>query len=225
VTPAPRLAVARDAAFTFYYEDNLRLLREAGFELVPFRPTIDPLLPEGVEAIYIGGGRPEAHTEQLQANTPLAAQLRERAAAGVPIYAEGGGLIYLARSLTGFDGIKRMMSGVLPVDFALDRGHLAISYATVETRVASPLGSVGTTVRGQEFHRARVLDADLDADAYEVTTSDGRHHRDGYAVGSVLAGHVHLHFASNPGAIESFRMAARTARAASTELQPTGGPK
>jgi len=112
--PLARLAIARDRAFSFYYEENLVLLLEAGFELLPFRPTADPRLPEGADAVYLGGGYPESFAPELEANASLAAELRERATVGMPLYAECGGLLYLGRSLTGFDGRRHAMSGVLP---------------------------------------------------------------------------------------------------------------
>src|SRR6478609_741468 len=206
--PRARLAIARDRAFCFYYEDNLRLLAEAGFELVPFRPTLDPRLPGNVDAIYLGGGYPEAFAADLAANESLAAELRDHAEKGVPIYAECGGLIYLSRSLVDFDGTRYPMSGVLPLDVAMDPAHLAISYVEVRTRASSPLGRAGTTVRGQEFHQSRVVDADLEPSLFELTTSEGATRLDGYHRGGVLASYVHLHFGSAPGVAESFLAAA-----------------
>lgn len=207
-TPRGRLAIARDSAFCFYYEDNLRLLMEAGFELVPFRPTVDPRLPERVDAVYIGGGYPESFAAELAANESLAASLREHAAKGVPIYGECGGLVYLSRSLVDFDGAHYAMSGVLPLDVELDAAHLAISYVQVRTRTRSPLGDAGVVVRGQEFHQSRVAQADLEADFFELTTSEGATRRDGYLKGSVLASYVHLHFASAPGIVDNLLEAA-----------------
>ena len=98
------MAIAEDEAFHFYYEENLELLRRAGFELVPFRPTADPSLPPDVDIVYLGGGYPESFAAELATNEPLAAELRERVTSGLPVYAECGGFIYLGRSLTGFDG-------------------------------------------------------------------------------------------------------------------------
>lgn len=207
---AARLAVARDRAFCFYYEENLRLLRQAGFELVPFRPTVDRHLPLQVDAVYLGGGYPESFAAELAANRSLATELRERTDAGMPLYAECGGLLYLACSLTDFDGSRHQMSGVLPVDIVMDRNHLAISYITVRTSTTSPLGPIGTTARGQEFHQSRVTHAEIDADLYEITTSDGRQHRDGFVQGSVVASYAHLHFASAPEIPAAFLAAARS---------------
>lgn len=210
-TPLARLAIARDRAFCFYYEENLRLLEEEGFELVPFSPTADRRLPAKVDAVYIGGGYPESFAPELASNRSLATELRERTDAGMPLYAECGGLLYLARSLTGFDGTRHEMAGVLPLDIVMDREYLAISYVTARTTASSPLGSAGTQARGQEFHQSRITDADVDATLYEITTSDGQTRRDGFAQGNVAASYVHLHFASAPAIAASFVEAARAA--------------
>lgn len=216
--PAARLAVARDQAFCFYYEENLRLLSEAGFELVPFRPTVDCRLPDGVDAVYLGGGYPESFAAELAANRSLGTELRERTAAGMPLYAECGGLLYLARSLTGFDGSRHEMSGVLPLDIAMDREYLAISYVTARTSAPSPLGAAGTTARGQEFHQSRITNAEIDATLYDLTTSDGKSCRDGFIQDNVVASYVHLHFASAPGIPAEFLATARdTSQGSPTE--------
>ena len=216
--PTARLAVARDQAFCFYYEENLRLLSEAGFELVPFRPTVDCGLPDGVDAVYLGGGYPESFAAELAANRSLGAELRERTAAGMPLYAECGGLLYLARSLTGFDGSRQEMSGVLPLDIAMDREYLAISYVTARTSAPSLLGATGTTARGQEFHQSRITNAEIEATLYDLTTSDGKTSRNGFTQGNVVASYVHLHFSSAPDIPAEFIAAARDA----SQGSPTG---
>lgn len=217
-SPVARIAVARDQAFPFYYEENLLLLRDAGFALVPFAPTSDPQLPADVDAVYLGGGYPESFAGELEANVSLAAELRGRVAGGMPVYAECGGLMYLARSLTGFDGTRHAMSGVLPLDVVMDPEHLAIRYVEVRTRVASPLGAPGTAARGQEFHQSRIVDADIEPTLYDVTTSTGQTYRDGYLLGSVAASYVHLHFASNPALVANVLRAAVGARSGSDAL-------
>lgn len=207
-TPGARLAIARDRAFCFYYEENLLLLRDAGFELVPFSPTSDPRLPANVDAVYIGGGYPESFAPELEANGSLAAELRERTAGGMPLYAECGGLVYLARSLTGFDGVRRELSGVLPVDVVMDPDRLAIRYVEVRTRVESPLGEAGTVARGQEFHQSHIVRADVEPTLYDVETSTGETYRDGYLARGVAASYTHLHFASCPALVSSLMRAA-----------------
>jgi cobyrinic acid a,c-diamide synthase len=208
-----RMAIARDDAFHFYYEENLALLREAGFELVPFRPTSDPHLPPDVDLVYLGGGYPESFAPRLAANEALAAELRERVAAGLPVWAECGGFMYLGRSLTGFDGETHRMAGVLPVDFAMDREYLAISYVSAATLAASPLGPAGTTVRGQEFHQSRIVDAAAGPDLYDLRRPDGREFREGYGRPNVAASYTHLHLASNPDVATHLLHAARAHRA------------
>ena len=208
-----RLAVARDAAFCFYYEENLRLLQSAGFELVPFSPIRDRALPQRVDAIYFGGGYPESFAGELAANTSLAAELRSRAAAGTPIYAECGGLMYLGSGLTGYQGNRCAMADVLPIEVVMDPRHLAIRYVEVHTRLPSLLGPAGTRLRGQEFHQSRITSAAVAPDFFTATSSDGASFQAGYASRNVVASYIHVHFGSNPQAAQHFVASALAARA------------
>jgi cobyrinic acid a,c-diamide synthase len=211
-----RLAIAEDEAFHFYYEENLELLRRAGFELVPFRPTADPSLPPEVDLVYLGGGYPESFAAELAANESLAAELRERIAAGLPVYAECGGFIYLGQSLTGFDGETHAMAGVLPLDFTMDREHLSIAYVTATTAADSPLGPAGTKARGQRFHQSRLVASPTEpaeADLFDLSTSAGHESHDGLARPNLAASYVHLHLASNPEIATNLASAARAHRA------------
>jgi cobyrinic acid a,c-diamide synthase len=210
--PSARLAVARDAAFCFYYEENLEALRQAGFELVPFSPIHDRQLPERIDAIYLGGGYPESFAAELAANDQLLAQLRGRAESDLPIYGECGGMMYLARSLTGFDGVRHPMAGLLPIDVIMDRNFLAIGYARGTTLQDSPLGPAGTPVRGQEFHQSRITESDLEPDLFEVTDTSGVVRRAGYRVGSVAGSYLHLHFAQTAAVPEALRTAGSQSR-------------
>ncbi|WP_053803176.1 cobyrinate a,c-diamide synthase [Streptomyces rimosus] len=203
-----RLAVARDAAFCFYYEENLRALEDAGFTLVPFRPTVDSQLPDGADAVYLGGGYPESFTAELAANRSLAHELRARAAHGMPVYAECGGMMYLARSLTGFDGKAAAMTGILPIDVVMDRRYLAIHYVEVRTQAPSPLGEAGQRARGQEFHQSRITTAEIEPNLYEVTTSTGERRRAGFVLDNVAASYIHLHFSMRPEIPRNFLSAA-----------------
>jgi cobyrinic acid a,c-diamide synthase len=208
-----RMAIAQDEAFHFYYEENLELLREAGFELVPFRPTTDSSLPPDVDIVYLGGGYPESFAAELATSESLAAELRERVTSGLPIYAECGGFIYLGRSLTGFDGETHAMAGVLPLDFTMDREHLSIAYVTATTAADSPLGPAGTVARGQEFHQSRITaspTAPAEPDLFNLTRHDDRRSRTGLARPNVAASYVHLHLASNPTVATNLARAART---------------
>jgi cobyrinic acid a,c-diamide synthase len=210
-----RMAIAQDEAFHFYYQENLELLRRAGFELVPFRPTADPSLPPDVDIVYLGGGYPESFAAELAANESLAAELRERVTSGLPVFAECGGFIYLGRSLTGFDGETHAMAGVVPLDFTMDREHLSIAYVTATTATDSPLGPAGTVARGQEFHQSPITafpTTPAEPDLFDLTRSDDRHSRAGLARPNVAASYVHLHLASNPTVATNLASAARASR-------------
>ena len=116
--PLVRLGVARDRAFCFYYPENLELLASFGAELVPFSPLEDRELPAGLDGIYLGGGYPELYAGQLAANEPLRQALKAGAAGGLPIYAECGGLMYLAREIRDLEGRVHPMAGVFPFTVA-----------------------------------------------------------------------------------------------------------
>lgn len=195
-----RLAIARDEAFCFYYQENLRLLDLAGFDLIPFSPVHGDPLPEA-DAIYFGGGYPESFADQLAQNRRLAGQLQNAADAGTPIYAECGGLMYLGRSLVGFDGRTHTMAGVIPIDTAMDSTYLAIRYVEARTRHDSFFGPAGTLLRGQEFHQSRVVASDIEHNLYDVTTSSGETFPHGYLYRSVIASYLHLHFLTTPSAL------------------------
>jgi cobyrinic acid a,c-diamide synthase len=188
--PAPRLrmAVARDEAFCFYYPDNLELLRAAGFDLVEFSPLRDAALPAGTHAIYFGGGYPELHREALAANRLMLAAVRAFAAAGGFIYAECGGLMYLAESLDGAP-----MAGVVPAAIEMQPRLQAIGYREVEVAAMG-----GLRARGHEFHHSRILRRAEAPPAHYVLGVGGSRIPEGFAQNNVVASYIHLHFASCP---------------------------
>ena len=196
--PRARLAVARDAAFCFYYEENLAALVEAGFELAEFSPVAGDTLPASCDAVYFGGGYPESLAAALATNSRLAGQLRDAAERGMPIYGECGGLVWLGRTLRTHDGVEYPMSGVLPVDITMDPQHLAIRYVELTTSADSLLGRRGTVLRGQEFHQSRITASAIPADFYTVRTSDGQEFEAGFQHRGVVASYMHTYFAA-PG--------------------------
>ena len=195
-----RLGLAHDAAFHFYYDDNLRRLEALGAELVRFSPIADAALP-AVDGLYFGGGYPEVHAAALAANRSLRADVARFAAAGGPIYAECGGLMYLARAIRNLDGGVHEMVGLLPAEAVMHAKLRALGYVEVETQAPTLLGGAGLRFRGHQF---RYSDLVLDADAsveqvYSVRRRrSGEVVREGYARGSLLASYVHAHWASNP---------------------------
>lgn len=196
-TARVRIAIARDPAFCFYYAENLALLEEAGAELCPFSPTADRSLPGGVAGVYIGGGYPESFLANLASNETIKQQLRTCAGAGMPIYAECGGFMYLGRTLTNADQFAAPMAGIFPLDTVMDPAHLAIRYVTVRTVADSPFGPAGAEARGQEFHQSRRVGGPSGAPMYQVVSSTGEQHEEGLLCRAAMGSYIHLHFASN----------------------------
>ena len=155
--PLVRLGVARDQAFCFYYPENLELLASFGAELVPFSPLTDRELPAGLDGVYLGGGYPELYAEQLAANEALKQALQQGAAGGLPIYAECGGLMYLAREILDLEGRAHPMAGVLPFTVRMLPRLKALGYREVTLTAPGLLGPAGTTARGHEFHYSEIV--------------------------------------------------------------------
>lgn len=205
-----RIGVARDAAFHFYYEDNLRRLEALGAELVYFSPLAERTLPD-VDALYFGGGYPELFAPTLAANEPLRAALRDFAAQGGPLYAECGGLMYLARAIQTLDGAEHPMVGLLPGVARVHPRLQALGYVEVTTRAPSILGEAGLVLRGHQFRYSELVDVPADSErVYELCRRrDAERSLEGYAAGSVLGSYVHAHWASNPRVASGLVAAAR----------------
>jgi len=213
--PAPpevRIGVARDPAFQFYYADNLDLLRAAGAELVFWSPLADRELPD-VDGLYVGGGYPEFHAARLAANVDLQKAVRRFAEAGKPIYAECGGLMYLAEAIEDLAGITRPMVGVLPATVRMRPRRLTLGYTSVVLTAQAPIGDAGMTARGHEFHYSS-LDPVPDSvqRVYRTSRPRGGEAAEGYLIGRTLMSYVHLHFGSNPDIARWFVRACREGR-------------
>jgi cobyrinic acid a,c-diamide synthase len=200
-SPAPpvraRIGIARDEAFCFYYQDNLDLLQQAGAELVEFSPLRDPL-PDNLNGLYLGGGYPELHAAQLSANTPTRDAIREFAESGQPIYAECGGLMYLAEELH-LDGERHPLCGVLPFSTRMP-APLKLAYTEITT--TGGLFGTGHTARGHLYHHSEIIGEPSLPQTYELRTTRGETATEGYSNGNVLASYIHLHFASHPALAE-----------------------
>ena len=189
-----RIGVAQDRAFGFYYADDFDALRAAGATLVRFDTLADTRLPD-VDALFIGGGFPELFAPELEANAALRDRVRAVIADGMPVYAECGGLMYLARSLT-HGGHTHRMVGAIPGDVVMHERPVGRGYVIVDETPAFPWPAAtkaDSEVRAHEFHHASI--EDLPADtlyAYRVRRGhgvDGRN--DGIVVGNVLASFTH----------------------------------
>jgi cobyrinic acid a,c-diamide synthase len=204
-----RLAVARDAAFCFVYPETLERLAAAGVQAVPFSPLTDKGLPERVDGLYLPGGYPEVHAEALAANAPMRGAVAEAARAGMPVYAECGGLMYLSRALTNGDG-EYEMCAVLPAACRMLPRRAALGYREVTLAEAGLLGPAGTRLRGHEFHYSEIDEAALAkagvARAFRVARRGGGEARlEGWRVGNALATYAHV--ALTPGAARAWAAA------------------
>ncbi|MBL8798220.1 MAG: cobyrinate a,c-diamide synthase [Planctomycetia bacterium] len=194
-----RVAVARDAAFCFYYPENLELLAGAGAELVFFSPLTDAALPSDTDLLYLGGGYPELHAARFSSNRPMLDSMRAYHRAGSTIYAECGGLMACCRELVDAEGRNWPMLDLLPARTVMQPRRAALGYVTLTTRQHSLLGPAGTVVRGHEFHYSRL--EPLGPLHYAAELDDGRERRpDGLVAGNLYAGYAHLHFGSCPPA-------------------------
>jgi cobyrinic acid a,c-diamide synthase len=189
-----RVGVFRDAAFQFYYPENLEALEREGAHLVEISPLEDAGLPD-VDALYIGGGFPETSAAALADNTTFRHAVRRAVEAGLPVYAECGGAVFLSEKLV-VDGRTYPMAGALPAIFRFGEKPQGHGYALLETVEPNPFFAMGESVRGHEFHYTYLesLTSDAVTFAFRVHRGhgfDGR--RDGLCHRNVLASYTHVH--------------------------------
>jgi len=212
-TASVRIGVAHDRAFSFYYEDNLDLLRQHGADIVPFSPLLDTSLPADLDALYLGGGYPELYAQQLSANVTMHTSIRDFVTSRRPVYAECGGMIYLSQQLVTADGKTHTMAGVLPFDMEMTGKLVQFGYVAVELTQDCLLGARGTVVRGHSFHYSRIANEPTIATNYRVQYSlSGQQEDEGYSLGNVLASYIHLHFRAAPTIAQHFVETARGMR-------------
>jgi cobyrinic acid a,c-diamide synthase len=207
-----RIGFLRDAAFSFYYPENLEALEAVGAELCPLPALTCPALPPDLNALYIGGGFPETHARTLAENRSLLASVREAARRGLPVYAECGGLMYLSDALH-WKGERHAMAGVLPFEVDVRETPQGHGYAELVVDTPNPFFPPGTRLKGHEFHYSRVMPA-----AGRVSTAcavvrgtgclDGR---DAVLVDNVWAAYTHLHALGTPEWTDAMLHAARSA--------------
>jgi len=210
-----RIGVAGDRAFSFYYEDNLDLLRECGAEIIWFSPLNDTCLPSGLDALYFGGGYPELYAKQLSGNRKMLSEVQAFAASGRPVYAECGGMIYLAQGIRDTEGRSYPMAGVLPLSMEMTGRLVQFGYVTVEFTGDCLLGPKDTVIRGHSFHYSQITSQDEIGTSYRVQYSiSGKEELEGFYRGNILASYIHLHFRANPVVAKNFVAAVRHVRSA-----------
>jgi cobyrinic acid a,c-diamide synthase len=198
-----RIAVAGGPAFSFHYQENLELLQAVGAELLELDPLHDEQLPEGTGGLLLAGGFPEVYGEELAANAHLRDQVAAFAASGRPVLAECGGLLYLGEELDSWP-----MCRVLPVKGRMTE-RLTLGYREACAHTATPWLAAGETVRGHEFHYSQVEPADAGEHAAWKLAARGRERLEGFAVGSVQASFMHVHWAAHPQIGARFAAACR----------------
>lgn len=196
-----RLAIAKDEAFCFYYQENLKLLSKMGFELVPFSPLHDKKLPEHISGLLLGGGYPELFAKELSENESMKTAIREAIRGGLPSLAECGGFLYLHKSLKDMEGRQYSMAGIIDAD-ADYRGKL-VRFGYVElTEKESHFLPEKEGIRGHEFHYFDSTENGTDCVAKKPTGNrswecvwEGENHWWGFP---------HLYYPSNPSFVEHF---------------------
>ncbi|MEH2315232.1 MAG: cobyrinate a,c-diamide synthase [Nostoc sp.] len=190
-----KIAVARDRAFNFYYQDNLDLLQNLGAELVFWSPLEDAGIPKDVQGMYFGGGFPEVFAQQLAENTSVRDAVKTAILKGMPTVAECGGLMYLCEQIIDFEGKSWSMAGVLPTS-AVMGGRLTLGYRRAVALQDNLLVKTGTTVYGHEFHRS-LLTSTPTQPLFETSRYDCEENMgcEGWGLSAnVYASYVHLHW-------------------------------
>lgn len=191
-----RIAVARDKAFCFYYEDSLEALTEMGAELIPFSPLTDKTLPENIQGLYLGGGYPELYLEQLGANTEMRQSIRQAMEKGLPCIAECGGFMYLTKSIAGVP-----MVGALEGE-CFNTGKLTrFGYVTLQAKKDNLLCKAEGQIAAHEFHH---WDCTAPGDGFTAKKPSGRQWDCAVSGPTLYAGYPHFHFYSNPAFAEGF---------------------
>ncbi len=207
------IGVVRDSAFNFYYAENLELLKRSGARVVELSALTASALPEGLDALYIGGGFPETHAARLAANMAFLSALRGAAEAGLPIYAECGGLMLLSEFIR-WQGTTHPMAGVLPFGVEMSERPQGHGYCEIEVDMANPFYVPGTRLRGHEFHYSKIVTAGtspLTACAVKRGTGCGGG-RDAVVAHRVWASYTHIHALATPEFVAGMIRAARARR-------------
>jgi cobyrinic acid a,c-diamide synthase len=199
--PTVRVGVAQDAAFCFYYPENLELFQHLGAELVQWCPTTGRL-PQGLQGLYFGGGYPELFADKLSANTRALDAVRKFIHGGGPVYAECGGLMYLSQSIVDQQGEEFPMVGILPSRSIMRKRLAALGYFEVQGTVGNELLPPGESVRGHQFRYSDLEPVPDTVKRHYQVLGNGNNQAaflEGYRIANCLASYIHLHFMSNPG--------------------------
>ncbi len=198
------IAIAKDAAFNFYYQDNLDLLSYYGAKLSEFSPLKDKALPAGVNGIYIGGGFPELFARRLAKNIALKNDILRRSREGMPVYAECGGLMYLMKNIVNCRNKNFAMTGVFDSSVKLGSKLSALGYVNIKVIKNNILSEKNTRARAHVFHWSYLEKLPGKTNFAYCLRKNGRIIDDGFLKWNVLASYAHLHFAAYPKFAKNF---------------------
>lgn len=190
----PKIGVIQDAAFSFYYPENLEALKSLGADVVSISALSDNQLPDDLDGLYIGGGFPEVFAAELEDNMALRYQIKQAGEKGLPIYAECGGLMYLGRSIRNSDQSFAMV-GLLPFDTQMERKPQGHGYTIMKANPGQPWFDENLEIKGHEFHNSRIINLEPDLEFGFIVNRgrgiDGQH--DGIFYKNVFAAYNHIH--------------------------------
>ena len=195
-----RIAIARDRAFNFYYADNFDSLEQLGATLVFWSPLSDLALPQDIHGLYLGGGFPEVFASELAANNRAKASVKTAVQAGLPTYAECGGLMYLCESIVDFEAVEHSMVGLLPTTVQMGK-RLSLGYREAIAQHDTPVVEAGEVLWGHEFHRSHLRDSNpsplYELYGYDRHTVGSHHSWEGWSRWNLHASYVHVHWGDN----------------------------
>lgn len=194
------IGIARDKAFCFYYEDSLELLSELGAKLIPFSPISDERLPEGIKGLILGGGYPEVHIRELSANKAMMEDIKRVVMAGMPVYAECGGFMYLGQSVTR-EGQRYETVGAIEGNSVMTDRLVRFGYKTLTAKEDNLMCHKGDSIRCHEFHYS---DTDDCGCGFTATNRRGKSWDAIKTSDSIFAGYPHIHLWSNVRFAENF---------------------
>jgi cobyrinic acid a,c-diamide synthase len=198
-----RIAVAKDAAFNFYYQENLEMLEAAGAELLEFSPLKGEPIPDNVDGLYIGGGFPEEFAEELAEKTEVKRSIRSAIQKGIPTLAECGGFMYLTESIETTDEKNYEMVGIIPGKVKMQTKLAALGYREITAEERNFLLKGSLIARGHEFHYSTFHPRTEFHHAYQTKGMRG-YKQEGYMKDNLVAGYTHFHFGSCPGLVENW---------------------
>ncbi|YCA43083.1 cobyrinate a,c-diamide synthase [Bacillus sp. JZ8] len=201
--PVVKIAVARDKAFNFYYEENLELLKANGAEIVEFSPLNGENVPSDVQGLYIGGGFPEEFANELSLQEQVKESFKDTIGSGMPTLAECGGFMFLADSIETTNGEIHKMVGVVPGRVKMQKKRAALGYREIRGSEGNYLLDGGHEAKGHEFHYSTFEGDEEFTPAYETKGMRGVK-KEGYMKGNLLAGYTHFHFGSCPQMVEKW---------------------